>query len=109
MRSPTSVNTSAHNFSAVKMSSFSLKNITIYPSKVYKISSLRLEKNQPKKRVNLLSVLKQIKENTKTHTREKQRRDYERNTALARCIHEREDMDAHRKTGIVYGCNIDFI
>lgn len=106
MRSPTSVNTRAHNFSAVKMSSFSLKNITIYPSKVNKISSLRLEK---KKRVNLLSVLNQIKENTKSHTREKQRRDYERNTALARCIHEREDMDAHRKTGIVYGCNIDFI
>lgn len=45
MRSPTSVNTSAHNFSAVKMSSFSLKNIPIYPSKVYKISSLRLKKN----------------------------------------------------------------
>lgn len=42
MRSPTSVNTSAHNFSAVKMSSFSLKNFPIYPSKVYKTSSLGL-------------------------------------------------------------------
>lgn len=99
------MNTSAHNFSAVKMSSFGLKNIPIYPSKVYKTSILRVEK----KCVNLLSVLNQIKNNTKTHTGEKQRRDCERNTALAHCIHEREDMDAHRKTGIVYGCNIDFI
>lgn len=64
MRSPTSVNTSAHNFSAVKMSSFGLKNIPIYPSKVHKTSILRVEK----KCVNLLSVLNQIKNNTKTHT-----------------------------------------
>lgn len=64
------MNTSAHNFSAVKMSGFSLKNIPIYPSKVYKISSLR----KKKKRVNLLSVLNQIKENIKTHTRGKKQR-----------------------------------
>lgn len=100
MRSPASVNARASNFSALKMRSFVLRNLTnvilqksATPPALDLINTPISYLSRPNERKPQKSHQAKIKQRQKKQNTEQTKR----NAALARCVHERERADARRK------------